>query len=61
LTLRPGKLAELRTDRAGRSAAAGAFHGTLEVSTSLVGYDNTGFALPAWADVRVHSELSQLE
>lgn len=38
------------------------FHGTLdEVATALSAYDNAGYALPAWADVQVHSELSQLE
>ncbi|MBT2557893.1 exonuclease subunit SbcD [Hymenobacter sp. ISL-91] len=38
------------------------FHGTLdEVSTALMAYDNAGYALPAWADVQIHSELSQLE
>ena len=38
------------------------FHGTLEeVSTGLGSYDNAGYPLPAWADVQVHSELSQLE
>ena len=38
------------------------FHGTLEeVVGLLVAYDNTGFLLPAWADVEVRSELTQLE
>ena len=38
------------------------FHGTLEeVVGMLVAYDNTGFLLPAWADVEVRSELTQLE
>ncbi|MCA8831141.1 exonuclease subunit SbcD [Hymenobacter pini] len=38
------------------------FHGTLdEVTQALTAYDNTGFSLPAWADVQVHSELTQLE
>ncbi|WP_019948031.1 exonuclease subunit SbcD [Hymenobacter aerophilus] len=38
------------------------FHGTLEeVSAALTAYDNAGYVLPAWADVQVHSELSQLE
>ena len=38
------------------------FHGTLEeVVGRLVSYDNTGFLLPAWADVEVRSELTQLE
>ena len=27
----------------------------------LMAYDNTGFLLPAWADVEVRSELTQLE
>ena len=38
------------------------FHGTLEeVVGMLMAYDNTGFLLPAWADVEVRSELTQLE
>ena len=38
------------------------FHGTLEeVVGMLMAYDNTGFVLPAWADVEVRSELTQLE
>ncbi|UYZ64984.1 exonuclease subunit SbcD [Hymenobacter weizhouensis] len=38
------------------------FHGTLdEVTQALTSYDNTGYALPAWADVQVHSELTSLE
>ena len=38
------------------------FHGTLdEVTHGLTSYDNTGYTLPAWADVQVHSELTQLE
>ncbi|GAC1369307.1 MAG: exonuclease SbcCD subunit D C-terminal domain-containing protein [Hymenobacter sp.] len=38
------------------------FHGELdEVVGLLVAYDNTGFLLPAWADVEVRSELPQLE
>ena len=37
------------------------FHGPLEeVLTRLVAYDNAGYSLPAWADVEVHSELTQL-
>ncbi len=57
-----GKLAELRSLTVPGVRRLVRFHGTLEeVSTGLVGYDNAGFALPAWADVQVHSELSQLE
>ncbi|MCR5889322.1 exonuclease subunit SbcD [Hymenobacter sp. J193] len=38
------------------------FHGTLdEVTLGLASYDNTGYLLPAWADVQIHSELTQLE
>ncbi|MCB2377793.1 exonuclease subunit SbcD [Hymenobacter sp. BT635] len=38
------------------------FHGALdEVIASLEAYDNTGFLLPAWVDVEVRSELTQLE
>jgi DNA repair protein SbcD/Mre11 len=38
------------------------FHGTLaEVTQALAAYENTGYPLPAWADVQVHSELTQLE
>ena len=38
------------------------FHGPLdEVLVRLAAYDNTGYPLPAWADVEVRSELSQLE
>ncbi|QIL77420.1 exonuclease subunit SbcD [Hymenobacter sp. HDW8] len=38
------------------------FHGPLdEVLVLLAAYDNTGYQLPAWADVEVRSELSQLE
>ena len=38
------------------------FHGTLEeVTQGLTNYDNAGFLLPAWADVQIHSELTQLE
>ncbi|RSK33813.1 exonuclease subunit SbcD [Hymenobacter metallilatus] len=38
------------------------FHGTLdEVTHGLTTYDNTGYLLPAWAEVQVHSELTQLE
>ena len=38
------------------------FHGPLEeVLVRLTAYDNTGYQLPAWADVEVRSELSQLE
>ncbi|UOQ74697.1 exonuclease subunit SbcD [Hymenobacter cellulosilyticus] len=38
------------------------FHGDLaEVITALTTYDNTGFQLPAWVDVEVRSELTQLE
>ncbi|WP_375437199.1 exonuclease subunit SbcD [uncultured Hymenobacter sp.] len=38
------------------------FHGALdEVILLLTSYDNAGYALPAWADVQIHSELTQLE
>ncbi|WBO85200.1 exonuclease subunit SbcD [Hymenobacter yonginensis] len=38
------------------------FHGTLEeVTQGLTTYDNAGYLLPAWADVQIHSELTQLE
>lgn len=38
------------------------FHGSLdEVLTRLAAYDNTGFLLPAWVDVEVCSDLTQLE
>ncbi|SMB91162.1 Exodeoxyribonuclease I subunit D [Hymenobacter roseosalivarius DSM 11622] len=38
------------------------FHGPLdEVLVRLAAYDNAGYQLPAWADVEVRSELSQLE
>ncbi|WP_345221197.1 exonuclease subunit SbcD [Hymenobacter koreensis] len=38
------------------------FHGSLEeVSADLLAYDNAGLPLPAWVDVEVRSELSQLE
>ncbi|GAB2475028.1 nuclease SbcCD subunit D [Hymenobacter qilianensis] len=38
------------------------FHGPLdEVLVRLAAYENTGYQLPAWADVEVRSELSQLE
>ncbi|UOG76277.1 exonuclease subunit SbcD [Hymenobacter tibetensis] len=38
------------------------FHGALdEVILLLTSYDNTGYSLPAWVDVQIHSELTQLE
>jgi len=38
------------------------FHGTLdEVTQGLTSYDNSGYLLPAWVDVQIHSELTQLE
>ena len=38
------------------------FHGALdEVILLLTSYDNAGYPLPAWADVQIHSELTQLE
>lgn len=38
------------------------FHGPLdEVLMRLAAYNNSGYQLPAWADVEVRSELSQLE
>lgn len=38
------------------------FHGALdEVILLLTSYDNSGYPLPAWADVQIHSELTQLE
>ncbi|SNR82819.1 exonuclease subunit SbcD [Hymenobacter mucosus] len=38
------------------------FHGSLEeVTQGLTTYDNAGYLLPAWADVQIHSELTQLE
>ncbi|GAA3955753.1 exonuclease subunit SbcD [Hymenobacter algoricola] len=38
------------------------FHGPLdEVIGSLSAYDNTGYPLPAWVDVEIRSELTQLE
>ncbi|UOR03847.1 exonuclease subunit SbcD [Hymenobacter aerilatus] len=38
------------------------FHGSLdEVLTQLSAYDNADYPLPAWADVEIRSELSQLE
>ncbi|MBC6988519.1 exonuclease SbcCD subunit D C-terminal domain-containing protein [Hymenobacter sp. BT491] len=38
------------------------WHGSLEeVLNHLTTYDNTGYQLPAWIDVEVRSELTQLE
>ncbi|SDY05013.1 exonuclease subunit SbcD [Hymenobacter psychrophilus] len=57
-----GKLAELRSLVVPGARRLVRFHGTLEeVAAALEAYDNAGYALPAWADVQVHSELSQLE
>ncbi|MFD2787115.1 exonuclease subunit SbcD [Hymenobacter rubripertinctus] len=57
-----GKLAELRSLAVPGVRRLVRFHGSLEeVTAGLTAYDNAGFALPAWADVQVRSELSQLE
>ena len=57
-----GKLAGLRALAVPGTRRLLRFHGTLEeVVGMLVAYDNTGFLLPAWADVEVRSELTQLE
>ena len=57
-----GKLASLTALAVPSTRRLLRFHGTLEeVVGLLVAYDNTGFLLPAWADVEVRSELTQLE
>jgi len=57
-----GKLASLTALAVPGTRRLLRFHGTLEeVVGMLVAYDNTGFLLPAWADVEVRSELTQLE
>ncbi|WP_139923773.1 exonuclease subunit SbcD [Hymenobacter sp. DG01] len=62
LDFREGKLAELQSLPVPGARRLVRFHGTLdEVTQGLTTYDNTGYPLPAWADVQVHSELTQLE
>jgi len=62
LDFRAGKLTALRSLPVPAVRRLVRFHGTLEeVTLGLTTYDNTGYALPAWADVQVHSELTQLE
>lgn len=62
LDFQGGKLAALQSLPVPGSRRLVRFHGTLaEVTQSLTSYDNTGYPLPAWADVQVHSELTQLE
>ena len=57
-----GKLASLTALAVPGTRRLLRFHGNLEeVMELLVAYDNTGFLLPAWADVEVRSELTQLE
>jgi exonuclease SbcD len=57
-----GKLHTLETLEVPGTRRLIRFHGTLEeVVTGLQTYDNTGYLLPAWADVQIHSELTQLE
>ena len=57
-----GKLASLTALAVPGTRRLLRFHGNLEeVVELLVAYDNTGFLLPAWADVEVRSELTQLE
>ncbi|TYZ07597.1 exonuclease subunit SbcD [Hymenobacter lutimineralis] len=62
LDFRAGKLAELQSLPVPGARRLVRFHGSLEeVTLGLTSYDNTGFLLPAWADVQIHSELTQLE
>ncbi|NVO31987.1 exonuclease subunit SbcD [Hymenobacter lapidiphilus] len=57
-----GKVASLNSRPVPGARRLVRMHGTLqEVTAALTAYDNAGYALPAWADVQVHSELSQLE
>lgn len=57
-----GKLQSLETLPVPGARRLVRFHGALdEVITHLTTYDNTGYQLPAWADVEVRSELTQLE
>lgn len=62
LDFQAGSLAALQTLPVPGTRRLVRFHGTLaEVTEGLTSYDNTGYLLPAWADVQVHSELTQLE
>lgn len=62
LDFQGGKLAELQSLPVPGARRLVRFHGTLEeVTQGLITYDNTGYHLPAWADVQIHSELTQLE
>jgi exonuclease SbcD len=57
-----GKLVELQSVAVPGARRLVRFHGTLEeVTQGLTAYDNAGYLLPAWADVQIHSELTQLE
>jgi exonuclease SbcD len=57
-----GKLVELQSVPVPGARRLVRFHGTLEeVTQGLTAYDNAGYLLPAWADVQIHSELTQLE
>jgi exonuclease SbcD len=57
-----GKLATLTALEVPGTRRLMRFHGELdEVVGRLVTYDNTGFLLPAWVDIEVRSELTQLE
>ncbi|GAB3289383.1 exonuclease subunit SbcD [Hymenobacter tenuis] len=62
LDFQGGKLAELQSLPVPGARRLVRFHGTLdEVTLGLTSYDNAGYLLPAWADVQIHSELTQLE
>ncbi|MBD2715463.1 exonuclease subunit SbcD [Microvirga sp. STR05] len=62
LDFESGKLAALQSLPVPGARRLLRFHGTLdEVTTGLTTYDNAGYLLPAWADVQIHSELTQLE
>ncbi|PJJ59265.1 exonuclease subunit SbcD [Hymenobacter chitinivorans] len=57
-----GKLQNLEAMLVPGTRRLARFHGDLaEVITALTTYDNAGFRLPAWVDVEVRSELTQLE
>ncbi|UOQ55443.1 exonuclease subunit SbcD [Hymenobacter cellulosivorans] len=62
LSFADGKLQSLEALLVPGTRRLARFHGDLaEVITALTTYDNTGFQLPAWVDVEVRSELTQLE
>ncbi len=57
-----GKLQTLETLPVPGARRLVRFHGTLdEVTLHLTSYNNTGYTLPAWVDVEIRSELTQLE